>query len=211
MEHKKIKEFYIMNIFNETRLRTVVACLVFGSPSMLFAQKFHFDVDYHRYFGIKEKWSRVAFDESSAKLGGWGIHIVPRYDITPSLSAGVGVGITVYESPDHGSIPFFATLRYKPLKKFSDFYTFTDLGYSARTEVAGFTGTVGVGYTHMFAKHFGINFQLSYNYRRFDNIPYYIISREYFGEDEDDYGLRIDNYETTGYRHSLSLGVGVTF
>ena len=32
-----------------------------------------------------------------------------------------------------------------------------------------------------------------------------------FGEDEDDYGLRIDNYETTGYRHSLSLGVGVTF
>ena len=178
---------------------------------MLFAQKFHFDMDYNRYFGIKEKGNGGSFDDSSYNLGGWGIHFVPRYDITPSLSAGVGVGITVYESPDHGSIPFFATLRYKPLKNFSDFYTFTNLGYSATTEVAGFTGTVGVGYTHMFAKHFGINFQLAYNYRRFNNISYDVISREYFGEDENDYGLKIDRYETTGYRHSLSLGVGVTF
>ncbi|MBO4597492.1 MAG: hypothetical protein J5676_06395 [Bacteroidaceae bacterium] len=194
------------------KLRLVlVFCLVLGNSSTLFAQKFHFDVDYYRYYGFKEKWNGASFDESSAKLGGWGIHLVPRYDITPSLSAGVGVGITAYKSPDHGSIPFFATLRYKPLKNFSDFYTFTDLGYSARTEVAGFTGTAGVGYTHMFAKHFGINFQLAYNYRRFNNISYYVVKPEYYGEGEDDYGWVIDKYETTGFLHSLSLGVGVTF
>ena len=51
---------------------------------------------------------------------------------------------------------------------------------------------LGVGYTKMFAKHFGVNFQLGYNLKQFkythSNIP---------------------NLEAT--RHSVIFGLGLTF
>ena len=94
-------------------------------------------------------------------------------------------------------------MRYKAIEKVPDLYLFSDLGYALKVGdfTKGFTGNIGIGYTHMFKKHFGLNFQIAYNLKRFNDIPTIIY----------DANLQETHYGTTNStRHSLSFGVGIT-
>lgn len=160
--------------------------------------KFHVDLDYHYYFGLAEKVSinRHTDTRSDYKMGGNSLTLAARYDVHPKVSVGAGFGLSRYTQGYVNTLPVYVTLRYKPIEKMKDAYVFTDLGYGIDSEEDDFTPGVlfnlGVGYTKMFAKHFGVNFQLGYNLKQFkythSNIP---------------------NLEAT--RHSVIFGLGLTF
>jgi hypothetical protein len=140
---------------------------------------------------------------SQYKTGGNSIQFTPRYDITHKWSAGIGIGLSRYTNLDYNTLPVYATVRYKAIEKVPDLYLFSDLGYALKVGdfTKGFTGNIGIGYTHMFKKHFGLNFQIAYNLERFNDIPTIIY----------DANLQETHYGTTNStRHSLSFGVGIT-
>jgi len=158
--------------------------------------KFHVDLDYHYYFGLAGKVGSKTDTRSDYNMGGNSLTLAARYDVHPKVSVGAGVGLARYTQRYFNTLPIYATLRYKPIEKVKDAYVFTDLGYAIDSEKDDFTPGVlfnlGVGYTKMFAKHFGVNFQLGYNLKQFkythSNIP---------------------NLEAT--RHSVIFGLGLTF
>lgn len=165
--------------------------------------KFHFDIDYHYNLGLCEKLMGVPLKRSQYKMGGNSVQLSSRYDITPRWSAGMGIGLSRYTNLDYNTLPVFATVRYKAIEKVPDIYLFSDLGYALKVGefTKGINGNIGIGYTHMFQKHFGLNFQIAYNVKRFNDIPVYIYD--------------VDSQEThlfneNGTRHSLSFGVGIT-
>lgn len=140
---------------------------------------------------------------SQYKTGGNSIQFTPRYDITHKWSAGIGVGLSRYTNLDYNTLPVYATVRYKAIEKVPDLYFFSDLGYALKVGdfTKGFTGNIGIGYTHMFKKHLGLNFQIAYNLKRFNDIPTIIYDAN---SQETHYGT------TNSTRHSLSFGVGIT-
>ena len=165
--------------------------------------KFHFDIDYHYNLGLREKLMGVPLKRSQYQMGGNSVQLSSRYDITPRWSAGMGIGLSRYTNLDYNTLPVFATVRYKAIEKVPDIYLFSDLGYALKVGefTKGITGNIGIGYTHMLQKHFGLNFQIAYNVKRFNDIPVYIYD--------------VDSQEThlfneNGTRHSLSFGVGIT-
>lgn len=64
---------------------------------------------------------------------------------------------------------------------------------------------LGIGYTKMFRRHFGLNFQIGYNLKEFAGIPSYR------------YDIDTENITITylgnikDLRHSLSIGIGLVF
>ena len=165
--------------------------------------KFHFDIDYHYNLGLCEKLMGVPLKRSQYKMGGNSIQFTPRYDITRQWSAGIGIGLSRCTNLDYHTMPVYATVRYKAMEKVPNLYIFTDLGYALKVGdfTKGFTGNIGIGYTHMFKKHFGLNFQIAYNLKRFNDVPVYIY-------DVDSHETHLFNENST--RHSLSFGVGIT-
>lgn len=165
--------------------------------------KFHFDIDYHYNLGLCEKIMGQTLKRDQYNMGGNSIQFTPRYDITRQWSAGIGIGLSRYTNLDYNTMPVYATVRYKGIEKVPDLYLFTDLGYALKVGdfTKGFTGNIGIGYTHMFKKHFGLNFQIAYNLKRFNDVPVYIYNVE-------SQETRYFNENTT--RHSLSFGVGIT-
>ena len=187
--------------FQKVLLAIIVA--VCGLTAAKGQNKFHFDIDYHYNLGLCEKIMGQTLKRSQYKMGGNSIQFSPRYDITPRWSAGIGIGLSRYTNLDHNTMPVYATVRYKAIEKVPDLYLFTDLGYALKVGdfTKGFTGNMGIGYTHMFKKHFGMNFQIAYNIKRFNDIPIYIY-------DVDSHETHLFNENST--RHSLSFGVGIT-
>ncbi len=160
--------------------------------------KFHVDLDYHYYFGLAETTNRGPHTKtrSDSNMGGNSLTLAARYDVHPDISVGVGVGLARYTQGAFNTLPIYATLRYKPIEKMKDAYVFTDLGYAIESKKDDFTQgalvNLGVGYTKMFAKHFGVNFQLGYNLKTF-SYPYG------------------DTPALKATRHSVIFGVGLTF
>ena len=165
--------------------------------------KFHFDIDYHYNLGLCENIMGETLKRGQYKMGGNSVQLSSRYDITPRWSAGMGIGLSRYTNLDYNTLPVFATVRYKAMEKVPNLYIFTDLGYALKVGdfTKGFTGNIGIGYTHMFKKHFGLNFQIAYNLKRFNDVPVYIY-------DVDSHETHLFNENST--RHSLSFGVGIT-
>lgn len=166
--------------------------------------KFHVDVDYHYNLGINENFVGTSLSRDEYKMGGHSIHLTSRYDIAPRWSAGVGVGLSRYTEPEYNTLPVFATVRYKFIRSIPAVYAFADLGYALKGDnfTEGYKGVLGVGYTLMFFKHFGLNFQIAYNLKQFANIPISVYNME-----TGDISLKEEN----STRHSLSLGIGLTF
>lgn len=177
-----------------------IAC----ATTALGQSKFHVDVDYHYALGLNEHFGGTSLSRGRYKMGGHSVHLASRYDVSPRWSAGVGIGIDRYTKPNYNTMPVYATVRYKMLKEVPEVYAFADLGYAIKVGdyTQGCTGNIGVGYTHMFAKHFGLNFQVAYNLKRFTSIPTYIYNVE-SGD--------ITFTEESSTRHSLSFGIGLTF
>ncbi len=198
--------YIIMTQSRKSGYRKVILAIVLAVCSLTAAKgqsKFHFDIDYHYNLGLCEKMLGRTLKRSQYKMGGNSIQFTPRYDITQRWSAGIGIGLSIYSNLDHNTMPVFATTRYKAFKTIPDMYLFTDLGYALKVGdyTKGFTGNIGVGYTHMFKKHFGLNFQIAYNLKRFNDVPTYIY-------DVDKQETRFTYENST--RHSLSFGVGIT-
>lgn len=55
----------------------------------------------------------------------------------------------------------------------------------------------------MFSPHFGLNFQIAYNCKVFDDGIMYAVA--------DEHGNYVDGNYLDNTRHSISFGVGVTF
>ena len=184
-------------------------CIITGGATMLSAKaqsKFHIDLDYHNNIGLSENMFGHNYGPSDFNMGGHSLRLGARYDVAEKLSVGGGIGLDRYTGDDFNTMPIYATLRYKPFKKLAGAYAFTDLGYAIDPSFGdfhkGFTGKLGVGYTINLAKNFGLNFQVAYDYKDFRNVWYGYISTES--------NMPIF-YESNATRHSLSLGVGVTF
>lgn len=180
-----------------------IVLAVGGLTAIKGQSRFHFDIDYHYNLGLCEKIMGVTLKRGQYKMGGNSVQLSSRYDITPRWSAGMGIGLSRYTNLDYNTLPVFATVRYKAIEKVPDIYLFSDLGYALKVGefTKGITGNIGIGYTHMFKKHFGLNFQIAYNLKRFNDVPVYIY-------DVDSHETHLFNENST--RHSLSFGVGIT-
>ena len=182
------------------------AVAVLCANSVQAQSRFHFDVDYHYNLGLSTSIKGGHWGRSNYKMGGHSIHFTGRYDLSDALSAGAGFGWDRYTEPNYNTLPIFATLRYKPIKTLRDVYCFTDLGYGIKpkdTYNSGFLMNLGVGYTKMFSPHFGLNFQIAYNCKVFDDGIMYAVA--------DEHGNYVDGNYLDNTRHSISFGVGVTF
>lgn len=120
----------------------------------------------------------------------------------------IGIGADRYTHPDFNTIPIYGTFRYSPITKIPKGYLYTNLGYGCFANEAissGWMWDLGIGYTKMFRKHFGLNFQIGYNLKEFADIPSYRYDIDsentvitYLGKVKD-------------LRHSLSFGIGMVF
>jgi len=180
-----------------------IGAMLFASPVRA-QSKLHFDVDYHYNLGFVENFMGTKLTRGDYGLSGHSIRFAPRYDFAERWSAGIGVGWDRYNDPDYNTLPIFATVRYYALQQVPNAYAFADLGYAIKTGdyVKGFTGSLGVGYTYQIAKHFGLNFQIAYNLKQFADVPLVIINENPY---------EVTTTEKNCTRHSLSLGVGITF
>ncbi|MBP3227590.1 MAG: hypothetical protein J6M53_02265 [Bacteroidaceae bacterium] len=186
-----------------TRL-TAILLLFCGATAAHAQSKFHLDLDYRYSFGLSESYDGHTLGRDKYKMGGHALHLAARYDITPLWSAGIGAGLDRYTEPDYNTLPVFATVRYKFLSSVPNAYAFADAGYAIKAGdyTQGFTGSLGVGYTHLFTRRFGLNFQLAYNLKQFTGLPYYTI----------DTASGYASYsEVSSTRHSIALGIGITF
>ena len=167
--------------------------------------KFHVALDYHYNFGLatKEKWWN-----NGERLGGHSLHLTALYNITPRIATGIGIGADRYTHPGFNTIPVYGTFRYSPIAKIPKGYLYTNLGYGCFANEAispGWMCDLGIGYTKMFRKHFGLNFQIGYNLKEFADIPSYR------------YDIDTENIVITylgkvkDLRHSLSFGIGMVF
>lgn len=172
--------------------------------------RFHFDIDYHYSLGLSTSFENGNgsrhWGRSDYKMGGNSLRFTGRYDMNDMISAGLGFGWDRYTEPDYNTLPVFVTLRYKPIQTLKNAYCFTDLGYGIKpkeTHESGFLMNLGIGYTKMLSAHFGLNLQIAYNYKIFDDSIMSLITNEK--------GEVIDCGLFDSIRHSISFGIGVTF
>lgn len=165
------------------------------------APKFHVLLDYHYNLGLANK-----LQWNSGNMAGHSLHLMALYDFTSRFAAGIGIGADRYTHPGFNTIPVYATFRYKPVSSIPKGYIYTNLGYGCFSNIAidpGWMWDLGIGYTKMFGRHFGLNFQIGYNLKEFAGIPSY------------DYNLDTGNITYLGtvsdFRHSLSMGIGLVF
>lgn len=161
--------------------------------------RFHVDVDGAYYLGLHEHKSKHYIYPDEGHPYGFSYGLTLRYDVSNRWSAGAGVALARDFNSNYKTLPFYATVRYKALKQLPESYIFANVGLAASTIAkgydAGFTSSLGIGYTKMFAKHFGLNFQIGYNLKSLN--------------DENDYGGGAA--DESRIRHSISFGVGATF
>lgn len=194
---------------NKKKLSTVciiILMIALGTNRVHAQSKFHFDIDYHYNLGLSTSYDDGHWGRGDYKMGGNSIHFTGRYDVSDKLSTGLGFGWDRYTEPDYNTLPIFATLRYQPVTTFKNAYCFTDLGYGIKpkeTYNSGFLMNLGIGYTKMCSAHFGINFQIAYNYKVFNDGIMSIITNEA--------GYQVDCEYLDNIRHSISFGIGITF
>ena len=157
---------------------SVILFLLGILPISSFAQsKINIFLDYHYQFGLFEK-AGYSISRKDSKMYGNSLHLSALYN----------------------TFPLFASLHYAPLKKHTDLYAFTNIGYAVIGKQETYTGMMwdlGIGYKKMFRSHFGLNFQFGYNLKQFRNI-------------NSDVTSDIMQRENST-RSSLSLGIGVIF
>ena len=85
------------------------------------------------------------------------------------------------------------------MKNHLPYYLYTHLGYALKSNNSahGAMGEIGMGYKHMFRKHFGLKFDLGYNLKNFREKVY-------------DFELE-KNSVFSSCRHSFNVGIGMIF
>lgn len=173
--------------------------------------KFRFDMIYQRNIGLltnQEKRGKNTCLRNDFNMSGESFRLYLRYNIAPLWSAGIGTGVESYTEPHFDTFPVFATVRFSPFK-LKSLYTFSDIGYAIKLfdkVTPGFTGKVGIGYTHLWARHFGLIVHIGYDLKSFRYHDYN------YSADESTRMITITRGELKiNWRHSLSIGVGLTF
>lgn len=169
--------------------------------------RFHVALDYHYSLGFVENFYGEPIRRSDGyNMHGNSLHLTALYDITRRISAGAGIGADRYEEPGYNTFPVFGTFHYRPFRKFLDAYLYTNLGYgifsgNGSDNYPGWVWDAGLGYTKMYWKHFGLNFQLGYNLKEFGGFSFFRMTTD------GDYYIK----KVSSVRHSLSLGIGLVF
>ncbi len=217
---------------------TLIAMVVCATAITTIQAQFHIGLDYRFSLGFSETVSDLRIKDPNAKPFPGGnistyvqrepgelktfyrdeanmqVHALmlsANYDITPQVSVGVGAMISL-SVPKHFQTPFYATAKYRPIKKHLNAYVFTNLGYAPSyggdTFCEGWLFDVGIGYSIMLRKHFGFNFQISYNLNHYKNET---VNVDYLIEYETFSGIDIVPYYINSLRHSLGFTVGFIF
>lgn len=187
------------------RIFVSIIVVILFSVTTLAQSKLHFDLDYQYSLGMSGKIAGYTYNRGSYKMGGNLLQVAARYDVATQWSVGIGMGLARYTEPDFNTYPMFATLRYKPVRKLPQAYLFTDLGYGlklADDSNSGFSGRLGIGYTWMIMRRFGLNFQIAYDLKNFRDI-----TTAYYDEATD----KTEFFTSNGTRHSITFGIGLTF
>jgi hypothetical protein len=193
----------------------IAIVLSFVSASAVQPAKFQVALDYHYNLGLSQ---HMAGWTDNTGTHGNSLHLSLLYHINAAYTVGIGVGMDRYE-PGANTLPLFATFRYRPFSntKFADFYAFTNLGYSVSSDdgldlTPGFMGDLGIGWSKMFRKHFGINLQIGYNLKQFRLPVNYYYDYDYYDYNSgDDYVTYPEFTHMSLWRHSLSFGFGLVF
>ena len=165
--------------------------------------KLHFDINYNLNMGLAQTVEGNTFNRNDYTMWGDALYFAVRYDATPRLSAGVGIGSSRYTEPSFNTFPVYATLQYKPFKNKERIFAYADLGYSVKftsDSYAGFTGGIGMGYRWKLGAKSTINLTVGYDLKEFRDIDMFF-----------KYDIHNKHDKTNSVRHTLSIGVGVTF
>lgn len=167
--------------------------------------KLHFDLAYNFSYATSQRIYGRKYDRDTYTMDGVTWKFTVRYDVSRQWSAGLGMGASWYSGPHLETFPVYATVQYKPFKKIDNLFAYSDIGFSAKlsdSDHHGFNGGIGIGYRWKLKRRFGINFTAGYEFRDFRHITSYRYD-EVTGE-----ATERKNHCT---RHSLSIGVGMTF
>lgn len=198
------QETSIMKYPNMIRAFLLASAFLISAVVANGQSRVHFDVDYHYNLGLSQRIFHKNYGRGEYDMGGHSLHLTGRYDISERLSAGVGIGLDRYTSPENNTLPVFATFRYNVLRTVPQSYVFSDIGYgigSSEIFTKGAMWNLGIGYTKMLARHFGLNFQVAYGLKGFRDTYSTV----------DDTNMTQTFQKSTSLRHSISFGVGLTF
>lgn len=204
--------------FNQTKQRVLILCVAIVSAIGAQAQ-FHAEIDFRYGLGLSENVIGTDISIDKDLLESYNLSVSGLYEATPQIWAGIGInmGVGNYSVLDLSTTPItlaplmqftpFATVKYRPFVKHLNAYLFTDIGYSvpfknARFFSEGFMWNIGVGYSWMFFKHFGLNASIGYNLLQIKGISSFYT---------DPVTNEVKTIEANNLRHSLGFSIGVVF
>lgn len=167
-------------------------------------------LDYHYMLGLSYHVGGENLTRKVVEMHGNSLRLSALYKFSRRISAGAGIGLDRYVVPSANTMPVFAVLHYHPIDKVKDAYLYTNVGYAPISNEdfnSGFLWDLGVGYTKMFHSHFGLNFQLGYNMKNFDDFPHYQVV---YDQAKDATLIYADGKEST-MLHSITFGFGLVF
>lgn len=195
-------------------LMTLFTVLAIGYAAESNAQ-FHAGVDFRYSIGLGETIVDNDLFTSAQPANSYIFAVSGLYEFTPLVWAGVGVnlginntsimelGTTITPKPIMQFAPYL-TVRLHPIACHRNAYVFTDLGYAVpfnetKNFSEGWLWNAGIGYRYMFRKHFGLNFNVSYNLQQIIGTPYKV--------EDSNLSLLAKN----NLRHSIGIAVGLIF
>ena len=185
-------------------IATALFCICFASHAQ---SRIHFNADYHYLLGISQKnGSYSSLHRSDMKMSGSSFRLAGMYSLNTRMDIGIGIGTECYEKPKITTFPIFASARYSPLKRTLSPYIYADAGYAFGTKISdrGILADLGIGYKHMFKKHFGIKFEVGYNMQHIQVDKENIIVFPTSNSVAPSKGASV-------FRHSISFGTGFIF
>ncbi|MBR3951425.1 MAG: outer membrane beta-barrel protein [Bacteroidaceae bacterium] len=200
----------------------IMVCSVV-TPSICVGQ-FHAGVDFRYSWGLSETLVDNDLNLQANPANSLSIALNCLYEFTPQIWAGIGVntninnhGLTILENNSTTQMPImqlapYLTMRYRPISSHLNAYLFTDLGYAIpfktsegiQTFSNGVMWNIGVGYSYMFKKHFGLNFNVGYYLQQIQGTPTLIIEHPI---GRTDVGIIAQN----NLRHSIGVTLGLIF
>lgn len=186
----------------------VVAAALFCICTVSHAQsRIHFNADYRYLLGIIQKnGTYSSVHRRGMEMYGSSLRLSGMYSLNTRTNIGIGVGAECYENPEITTFPIFASAKYSPLKHTLSPYIYANVGYAFGTEISdrGILAELGIGYKHMFKKHFGLKFEVGYNMQQIrvdkENIIVFPTSNSITPSK----GVSV-------FRHSISFGTGFIF
>lgn len=191
----------------------LTVCAIYGQAQL------HGTLDFRYGLGLSENVIDKNMSVENYQPSNISVAVSGLYEFTPQIWAGVGLntsinnsavlqynGITYSTTPIMQFAPYL-TMRYRPIKQHLNAYLFTDLGYSIPFEKSvnfskGWLWNAGIGYSYMFRKHFGLNFNIGYNLLQIVGTPIVVTDKNTGNESK---------IISNNLRHSVTFAIGLVF